>query len=262
VDGTTGICVTVPLSCNDHDACTFDVCNEPLGCDHVPLNCNDGNACTFDSCNPSTGTCVHEAVIGCCSSNDDCPDEPCRLGRICTGAFCTGGTPRDCDDADAKTIDTCDPAVGCVHTGPGSGATTTTVPTGSSCVADVDCAPADDPCMRSACDAENGCISRPRQGLEAVACVCGRPLPASCPDTLPRRVARPSTKACGLVARAAAATAKKQPRLVGRMARQLGRARKASIRAGNTLPSGCGDALAAQFEDGFARAQAFREQGR
>lgn len=251
-------CVQIDTpNCNDGDACTVDSCNAQYGCQHVALDCNDGDACTFDSCRRSSG-CMHEPVFGCCRSNADCPDEACRFGRLCTGAFCTGGTPRDCDDGDTATIDTCDPAIGCVHT---STTPTTTIPTGGSCRADTDCDPDADPCLVSACVAGTGCVSHPRDGLDAVLCVCSRRLPASCTDPLPRRIARPSTHACTVAARAATAKAKKQARLVGRMARLLARARKAALRSTDALPTGCADALGALFADGSSRAEAFRSRG-
>jgi hypothetical protein len=248
------VCQRTTVSCGDANACTIDFCAEPGGCDHVSLDCNDGDACTYDSCAMATG-CQHEAIVGCCRSNLDCPDQPCRTGRLCGASFCSGGTPRDCDDGDSTTLDTCNPATGCVHTP----TTATTLPPGGACQADDDCPADPDPCRRSACAAE-GCIAQPLAGLDGVSCVCRKPLPAACPAELPRRIARPLARACAAIARADGARAKKQARLAVRMARLLARARTATRRAAKDAPSmACVEALDTLFADGVTRAQSFAD---
>ena len=69
--------------CADGKACTADLCQGAVGCDHVAVDCDDDNACTMDSCS-ATGGCAHVA--------------------------------KDCADSDACTVDTCDSANGtCAH---------------------------------------------------------------------------------------------------------------------------------------------------
>src|SRR5262249_42687107 len=49
-------------------------------------------------------------------------DASCGDGNICNGVetcragVCTAGTPRDCNDGDPCTVDTCEPKSGCQHT--------------------------------------------------------------------------------------------------------------------------------------------------
>jgi len=71
--------------------------------------CDDHNPCTDDACvDPSTGTCGH--------SNNTAPcDSVCMTQGTCGGGSCQGGIPRNCDDGNACTVDSCDPTLGCVH---------------------------------------------------------------------------------------------------------------------------------------------------
>jgi len=251
--GATATCGHDGLDCNDGDACTIDSCQEPTGCTHVAANCGDGDVCTNDYCFPATG-CGHNHIDGCCNSSVDCPDLPCVVGRLCAPPYCSPGEPRDCDDGDDATLDTCDPSTGCVHGGP----TTTTLP-GGSCTVDADCPGAGDPCRPNVC-AGGACGTVSRQGLDAVSCVCSRSTPAACTDPLPRAIAKRSARACTTVARAAQTSGRKRSRLVGRVGRLLAQARKTTIKKAGELPPGCADALAAQLADGAARAESYQNQ--
>ncbi len=104
--------------------------------------CNDNNACTSnDVC--SNGTCVGTPIV--CSNHN-----ACTIGDICLNGTCLPGTPLNCDDGNACTTDTCDPAIGCVHT-------------------DNNCSD-NNPCTIDTCDTVTG------------ACVH---TPGSCPSPLP-----------------------------------------------------------------------------
>ncbi len=97
------------LPCDDGDACTVgDVCADGLctaGPD--PLDCDDQNQCTSDSCDAATG-CVHATTDGA-----DCDDQDaCTEGDTCHEDTCLGAAV-DCDDGNACTADSCDPADGC-----------------------------------------------------------------------------------------------------------------------------------------------------
>jgi hypothetical protein len=98
--------------CDDGLDCTIDVCDPEIGCiNTVDLElCDDGVACTIDSCEPELG-CVNAAS-----------DFLCLVPNLCAaGAFCDGTQgcqplpPPDCDDGNPCTVDSCLPAVGCIH---------------------------------------------------------------------------------------------------------------------------------------------------
>jgi cysteine-rich repeat protein len=55
-----------PLLCDDLNVCTFDSCDQDLGCQHVAVlgPCDDGDSCTTsDSC--AGGNCDGEPIVGC-----------------------------------------------------------------------------------------------------------------------------------------------------------------------------------------------------
>ncbi len=116
-----GDCQSGILSCDDADACTIDTCDEgndtcvnsPIGgctsCS-TAAECDDSIACTTDTC--SAGVCVHTPV-----------DNVCDNGLFCDGAEtcsptmgCQAGTPINCDDSVACTVDNCDEGADtCTH---------------------------------------------------------------------------------------------------------------------------------------------------
>ena len=52
-----------------------------------------------------------------CFVDADCGDgDVCNGGETCEGGACVSGSPLDCNDGKNCTIDSCDPAAGCVHT--------------------------------------------------------------------------------------------------------------------------------------------------
>ncbi len=91
------------------DAC--DACFG--GIEKCERSCVDSNPCTSDSCDPHAG-CVFAPTPGVA-----CDDENVCTAADACGVFgdCVGGVPLDCDDGDACTMDSCDPATGCVHSG-------------------------------------------------------------------------------------------------------------------------------------------------
>ncbi len=132
-----GCLASTPVNCNDGVGCTVDACDEATAsCDHVPsdaacddglfcdgvetcnallgcqagdpVNCGDGVGCTIDSCDELTASCVSLPS-----------DAVCDNGLFCDGTEfcdvvldCQAGTPVDCDDAVACTVDSCDNATG------------------------------------------------------------------------------------------------------------------------------------------------------
>jgi hypothetical protein len=93
--------------CNGVETCTLGICKPG-----TPVDCNDGIGCTVDSCNPATGVCAHTPN-----------DAFCNDGLVCNGAEtcsaqsgCVAGTPVNCDDGIACTIDDCnEPNGACTH---------------------------------------------------------------------------------------------------------------------------------------------------
>jgi FtsP/CotA-like multicopper oxidase with cupredoxin domain len=59
-----------------------------------------------------------QGSIDWCTADGNCDDgDVCNGGETCAGGGeCAAGTPLDCDDGKACTIDSCDPVAGCVHT--------------------------------------------------------------------------------------------------------------------------------------------------
>jgi hypothetical protein len=106
--------------CNGADSCAGGVCTHagdpcvPSGqtCDENTTSCwaclvdgdcpDDGNQCTDRRCN--VGTCANPPVTDGLSCNDGLY---CRVGETCQQGQCLG-SPRDCDDGDSCTVDSCD----------------------------------------------------------------------------------------------------------------------------------------------------------
>src|SRR5262245_44297140 len=150
-DASSGTCVHAPRVCDDQNSCTSDSCDPATGCAFTPLPAetvgDDGNACTRgDSCDagghcagtpePSGAACddgnactLSDACDGAgrCAGVPMAPGSPCDDRQGCTlndtcvqdpaiGLTCRG-TPRACNDGNACTNDSCDPATGqCVTT--------------------------------------------------------------------------------------------------------------------------------------------------
>jgi subtilisin family serine protease len=118
--------------CDDHNACTTDICNTGTGeCSYTTFTCDDGDPCTNDSCNPATGECVFTYA---CDDGNPCTDDACdpntgecthtnnnascedgnlcTLNDTCAEGVCVSGSEKNCDDVDACTTDTCDPLTG------------------------------------------------------------------------------------------------------------------------------------------------------
>lgn len=128
------------------------------------LNCTDDSQCTDDGC--ADGKCVFKAIEGSCEDGDMCtgPDS-------CQKGICTAGPPKDCDDNQPCTLDSCVKTAGCDNK-PNDGGTckvdacsTEGKCIGTSCVGS-DTASCDDenPCTSDSCDAKSGCTHAPKKG--------------------------------------------------------------------------------------------------
>ncbi len=210
---TDKACRGTAITCDDHNTCTRDSCNENIGCvfqadmallctddnacttnDHCTKAagetwphcegyarvCDDLNACTLDACDPLSG-CVYTPYVPevnpCAAGGDACTEHATCVDGACVGL------PKDCDDLDACTIDSCEVALGgCQHV-PNLGACDDGNPCtqGESCGANgckggipTDC---DDrnPCTTDDCvpSAPGGCVHTPLSGT------CADPNPCS-----------------------------------------------------------------------------------
>jgi len=98
------------LACDDGDPCTIgDSCVAGECVPDVALNCVDPNPCTDDSCDPAVG-CSYTFNKAPCFDMDVCtaPD-------LCAQGVCVSGAVVSCDDGNACTDDSCNPALGCQH---------------------------------------------------------------------------------------------------------------------------------------------------
>jgi len=98
-------------ACDDGNACTLgDHCNDGL-CQFTGLEeCDDGNECTDEVCDPATGCQINLNEAACNDGN------ACTIGDHCAGGACISGPVAQCDDGNGCTDDSCDNALGCVHT--------------------------------------------------------------------------------------------------------------------------------------------------
>ena len=134
----SGVCGGSPLDCNDSNVCTTDSCaggvcvyvgNAGTSCDDAnkcTLNdkcggtdgkicggttnlCDDGNPCTSDGCNVNAGGdgCVHNTNTANCDDGN-----PCTVGDVCSGGTCQPGGPKDCNDTNVCTVDSCNQTTG------------------------------------------------------------------------------------------------------------------------------------------------------
>ena len=97
--------------CEDGDQCTYDDKCVAGACKSGPVNaCDDGNVCTKDSCNKQSG-CVNQKQTG-----TPCPDDKlCTANEKCVAGACKV-EPKDCDDNNPCTKDTCGETTDCENT--------------------------------------------------------------------------------------------------------------------------------------------------
>jgi hypothetical protein len=95
--------------CSDGDACTSgDSCTGGV-CGGAAVDCSSfTDTCNTGVCDPASG-CEAEPVTDGTACNDGVY---CTTGESCTGGVCGSGAPRDCDDRDACTSDSCSETLG------------------------------------------------------------------------------------------------------------------------------------------------------
>jgi hypothetical protein len=168
-DPATGDCVEgIPCQddddCDDMNGCTDDTCGVDDICDFTPNSapCNDGNACTTnDTC--SGGTCVGGPPPNCDDMND-CTMDSCNPASGCVnanlpdGTICNGGN----DQGECDNPDTCNGAGVCLRRN---------LPNDSPCTPDAN------DCTRDVCFGGD-CTHPP----SALGTSCGNPTPSDCDD--------------------------------------------------------------------------------
>ncbi len=221
-EGKMGGCKNGNVNCDDKNDCTMDSCDTKTGCANKPKfdgaacedgdqctssdmckggsckggtapTCDDKNVCTNDSCSPAQG-CLHAPLTGqaCDDGNGN------TVGDQCAAGVCVGGAP-SCDDKNACTVDTGDPANGvqctnvAINCDDGKACTTDKcVDTKKGCVSVNNSAQCDDgdacsvgekcsngvcaggvapacndsnPCTSDTCDPKAGCVFTPLTGV-------------------------------------------------------------------------------------------------
>src|SRR5438445_1771779 len=98
--------------CDDGNTLNGDCCSatckfEPAG---SPCPNPNPNACISTTCNGAAG-CVATPNMALCNDGN-----ACTTADVCTAGVCVGGPALGCNDGNVCTDDSCDPAIGCVHT--------------------------------------------------------------------------------------------------------------------------------------------------
>jgi hypothetical protein len=182
-----GVCVGLPVVCDDDDPCTQDLCDGQGGCTSAPAvgPCDDGDPCTVGDLCGAEG-CAGTPVSCECLSDDDCG--ALEDGDLCNGTLVcdTGSLPYQCavdpdtviacpeapEGPDAICLQAlCDPDTGaCALVADHEGAA---CDDGSLCTAGDHCAagtcepgaalPCDDGnlCTDDSCSPDSGCIFTP-----------------------------------------------------------------------------------------------------
>lgn len=87
-----GRCIGREKNCDDGNACTIDVCNATLGCEHLPRPpCPGDGKCQVGICNPASGCGLEAAVDGTtCGSL-----QTCDAAEVCISGACVVRDPPD-----------------------------------------------------------------------------------------------------------------------------------------------------------------------
>ncbi|MCB9739733.1 MAG: hypothetical protein H6747_10730 [Deltaproteobacteria bacterium] len=113
-DKASGACTAVANTapCTDGDACTIgDGCAATVCLPGKATVCDDDNVCSDDSCDKASGKCVFLANAATCTDGNGC-----TVGDVCKDKACTAGGPKNCDDDNVCTADSCDSKTGsCAH---------------------------------------------------------------------------------------------------------------------------------------------------
>lgn len=168
---TAGVCFGDEPDCDDGNPCTQDICAQ-TGCVSTNLSngtsCGDGDqVCIAGACILPASSCNSDA--DCNTGTDLCQMYACQaVPGLGFAKTCVPSAKVTCNDQNACTDDSCDPAVGCVYanddTNPCSDGNLCTISDhceGGVCVTEPN--PCDDgnPCSISYCDGSTSCYAEP-----------------------------------------------------------------------------------------------------
>ncbi|MCB9739687.1 MAG: hypothetical protein H6747_10495 [Deltaproteobacteria bacterium] len=133
--------------------------------------CDDGLPCTEDFCDKVQKFCTFTPI----AAGGTCDDgNACTSADACKAGICVGTPSTDCNDGDACTDDSCNPADGsCGHTARAAGAscddgsqcTVVDICKDGACVGTALKCDDGDPCTTDACDLAIGCTSTAADGV-------------------------------------------------------------------------------------------------
>ncbi|EGG24902.1 hypothetical protein DFA_03147 [Cavenderia fasciculata] len=132
-------CCNAAIHCDDRNPCTIDRCpavntpgingqNWPQFCTHQDISCTDPknlciqSNCSNNLCTPTTVVCPPapctivkcDPTYGCYYTPLVCPTTPCTIS-VCTDGRCTDPVPKDCNDNNGCTDDSCSATLGCIN---------------------------------------------------------------------------------------------------------------------------------------------------
>jgi hypothetical protein len=134
-------------------ACCKVACDSPAACQQLDGTvCQNGDTCVYGQ--KATGT-----IDPGCDTSDKCTKQ-----ATCFNGACVAGDPVDCSDTDACTIDTCDKASGCVHTGidiakPGNACDDNNACTTDTCDTKLGCQHVNSNGVKAGCNDNNPCTT-------------------------------------------------------------------------------------------------------
>ncbi len=110
-----------PISCDDNDPCTDDMCNATAGCAHIPIEncqaCISDLDCSFQTCHYATCNAQNQCEYSilpagsCCGNEDRCDGrETCSE----TGT-CLSGIPLNCNSTNPCMDGFCNATAGCYY---------------------------------------------------------------------------------------------------------------------------------------------------
>lgn len=133
------------LHCNGTEVCQAGVCAPGDA-----VVCDDGVACTVDACDEASDACAHSPNDALCENGSFCDG-----AEVCDAALgCTAGTPVQCNDGVACTVDLCDDDLqACSHAPDHSICDNGLFCDGAeTCSTEDGCVPGSDPCSGGICD--------------------------------------------------------------------------------------------------------------
>ena len=131
--------------CDDGSACTgLDLCLSAKCVGYNAKVCDDGNPCTADGCDKKSGACASAPTSDPCQDGD-----LCTSSDVCEAGKCVPGKPKDCNDGNKCTTDSCNASNGACAFAPIVGC-------GGNCTENKHCGDDGNPCTVEACNTQTG----------------------------------------------------------------------------------------------------------